>query len=79
MQLSVIFVKIFVLFLLDSTWNLLRGEIKNRNLARLQARFSSSHSSFQVALMVPQLRQPQIRTSEQLEDEFIVYLAIVVT
>ena len=72
------------LFLLDSTWNLLRDTLKKqkkKNLARLQARFSSSHSSRQLALVAPPPKQwyPKLAQLNLLTDQFIVYLAIVVT
>ena len=53
------------LFLLDGTWNLLRDEFKKKkNLAHLQARFSSSHSSRQLGLVAPPPKQLETRTSE---------------
>ena len=62
----------------------LKGHIKKKkkkNLARLQARFSSSHSSRQLALVAPPPKQryPKLAQLNLLTDQFIVYLAIVVT
>ena len=57
---------LFTYFFVPIRWYLkpLKGRNQNRNLARLQTRFSQSHFSCQLALEAPPPKQPQTRTSE---------------
>ena len=78
-QLSVTFVHILLCPYWIVSWHLLMGEIKKKK-AGLQARFSPSFSSFQLALVTPPTKQPETRTTVSLlADWFIVHLVIVVT
>ena len=61
-QLSVIFVHILLCPYWTRSWHLLRGEIKKKT--GLQARFSQSLSSCQLALVAPPLKQLEARTSK---------------
>ena len=49
MQLSVIFVLIFLCSYWIVSWHLLRGEIKQKKIVGLRARFSPPHSSLPVS------------------------------